>query len=93
MRRGAGYAVEFRARTRCEILLPALPVPPTLVFAKLHRRDPRTLIFDEQLGKRGADLLPPRWKACARLSPRWAEVFSSSHCYYCIFINFVVREG
>lgn len=60
--RGRRYAVEFRA-DEVRILLPALPVPPALVFAKLHRRDPRTLIFDEQRWKAGADLLPPEMEA------------------------------
>lgn len=55
--RGGRYLAEFRT-DEVRIRLPASE-SPSAVFAKLHRRDPRVLIFDRQGWRAGADLLPP----------------------------------
>lgn len=64
--RGRAYSIEHDAHG-LRISLPEFALPPQAIYAKLHRRDPRLLIFDREPWRHDADLL--RGAAVALTAP------------------------
>ncbi|MBO9662737.1 PIG-L family deacetylase [Dokdonella sp.] len=54
--RGRRYSIECGARALA-VSLPEFETPPVAIYAKLHRRDPRLLIFDREHWRHDAELL------------------------------------
>jgi LmbE family N-acetylglucosaminyl deacetylase len=52
--RGREYAIDVGAR-ELRLQLPAFESPPAAIYAKVHRCDPRLLIFDREPWRRAAD--------------------------------------